>query len=62
MGSRHPQSPVVVAVVQIRIVCMSVPHGLVPMPMRVWLGHGSVMRVAVVFVVHVTVFMLERVV
>ena len=48
-----------VAVVQVGIVRVRMPQGLVPMPMRVRLRHRLNMVVLVMLVMDVDVFMLE---
>lgn len=53
---------VLVPVVQVGIVRVLVPHGLVPMPVRVRLGHRPVMVVLMVLVMGVAVLVLHHVV
>jgi hypothetical protein len=50
------------AVVKVRVVCVSVGQGPVPMPVRVRFDHRAVMRVLVMCVVNVRMLMLERLV
>ena len=52
----------IVTMMQVRVMDVLVPHGLVSMPMRVRFGHTVIVRVPVVLVVHVAVLMLEPVV
>lgn len=48
------------AMMQIRVMRMFVPHRLVFMPMRMRLGYMTVMMMLVMFVVHMPVFVRER--
>jgi hypothetical protein len=48
------------AMMQVGIVRMLVPHRLVLMPVRVRLRHRTVVAVLMVFVVHVAMFMRYR--
>jgi hypothetical protein len=50
------------AMVEVRIVRMSVPEPLMPVPMRMRLRHRSVMGVLVMFVVDVPVLVFDRLV
>ena len=51
-----------VPVVEVRIVRMLVAHRFVTVPMRMRFGHRSVMGMLVVVIMHMGVFVFERIV
>jgi hypothetical protein len=53
---------VIVSVMKVRIVRMLVPHWHMTMPVRMRLGYRSVMAMPMMFVVDVTVLVVEHVV
>ena len=58
-GETSTELSVMMAVMEIGIMGMLVAHRLVPVPMRVGLGHRPVMQVLVMLVMHVAVLMLQ---
>ena len=58
MGAERPLT-VAVPMVQVRIVWMLVPHGLVPVPMRVRFAVWPVVVVLVMFVVHMNMIVFK---
>jgi hypothetical protein len=61
-GSGSRPSAVVVPVVQVRIVRMLVAHWFVAVPMGMRFGHRTVVHMLVMVVMHVGMFVFERVV
>ena len=62
MDFRSTASDMRMAMVKVGVMRMLVPKPLMPVPMRMRLGHRSVMAVVKMFVVDVPMFVLDRLV